>query len=63
MTRTFTKKSIWTWVCDNCGAEESLARTQTGLPEKDQMRQQGWFIAELFGDLCPRCNAELGETE
>lgn len=56
MTRTHTKQPVWTWMCDECGLEDSLARTQNGLPEKEQMRQGGWFIAELFGDLCPACN-------
>ena len=58
MTRTFTQNPVWTWRCDRCGREESLSREQSGLPEVEQMRQRGWFIARLFGDLCPECNRE-----
>lgn len=58
MTRTYTKKPVWTWKCDRCGREEHLAHEQSGpfgLPTMEQMRDEGWFIAESFGDLCPKC--------
>lgn len=63
MTRTHTKLPAWTWMCDECGREESLSRDQVGLPEPEQMRQRGWFIAELFGDKCPKCNREVQEID
>ena len=58
MTRTYTRKPVWTWKCDECGHEDHLAREQSGangLPSMDDMRAQGWFIADSFGDLCPKC--------
>ena len=62
MTRTFTKRPVWTWVCDECGREESLGRDQSHLPPPEQMRQSGWFIAEVWGDLCPKCVAKKQDT-
>ena len=61
MTRTYTKKPVWTWVCDECFVEVDLGRTQNHLPSPDEMRERGWFIAELFGDKCPTCVAKAGE--
>jgi hypothetical protein len=58
MTRTFTKNPVWTWECDSCGFEAELARDQSGLPDFDQMRAKGWWIAEKFGDQCPSCREE-----
>lgn len=56
MTRTHTPKAVWTWICDRCGRSSGdLAWTQWGLPTIDEMRKRGWFIAELVGDMCPRC--------
>jgi hypothetical protein len=55
MTRTHTARPVWTWRCDECGHEERIARTQTGLPSPDQMRAVGWFIAKRYGDKCPEC--------
>jgi hypothetical protein len=58
MTRTYTETPVWTWKCDTCGVESHLARYQSGLfglPTPDEMREDGWFIAEKFGDLCPEC--------
>lgn len=60
MTRTFTKQPVWTWVCDECGKEHSLARSQSGLKTPDEMRALGWFIPRTWGDLCPDCRAALG---
>lgn len=60
MTRAFTKRPIWTWVCDSCGFEQELARMQTWLPTKDIMCTEGWHIAELYGDKCPKCVALEG---
>lgn len=61
MTRTYTKRPAWTWQCDECGSEAFLAREQSGpfgLPTIEQMRDEGWYIAEKFGDLCPRCHTK-----
>lgn len=58
MTRTFTDNPVWTWKCDECGREQHLARAQSGsmgLPTPEEMREKGWFIAEMFGDRCPLC--------
>lgn len=70
MTRAFTKRPVWTWVCDKCGREQLLAREQSGsmgLPSPDEMCERGWFIAQKFGDLCPLCvldqSADSGEAE
>lgn len=60
MTRTHAKKPAWTWVCDECGREEFIARMQQELPSMEDMRKLGWFIADKFGDLCPKCIAERG---
>lgn len=60
MTRTYTAKPVWTWKCDECGIEKHLARSQSGalgLPSPDEMRERGWFIADSFGDKCPKCVA------
>ena len=61
MTRTYTARPVWTWKCDRCGFETGdLARQQYGLPSPDVMRDRGWVIADLHGDLCPRCVKESG---
>lgn len=63
MTRTYTARPVWTWKCDRCGRESDLARSQSGtngLPAPDAMRERGWYVAEVFGDLCPECAAASG---
>ena len=55
MSRTHRNLPAWTWRCDECRAEYGLAREQSGLPSKDEMRAIGWYIAPLYGDLCPDC--------
>lgn len=56
MTRTHTARPIWTWRCDECGIESGdLAFDSSGLPSYDDMRRRGWFIAEKWGDKCPKC--------
>ena len=55
MTRCYTKKPVWTWRCDECGYEERLAREQGTLPTPDELRAVGWFIASIWGDMCPEC--------
>lgn len=62
MTRTHTARPVWTWICDRCGVEAGLARTQNKLLGMKAMRALGWFIAELHGDLCPSCVAETSTT-
>jgi phage terminase large subunit GpA-like protein len=59
MTRTFTSKPVWTWQCDRCGIESSLALSQSTLPSGKEMEDRGWYIAPLFGDLCPHCNNNI----
>lgn len=64
MTRTYTTRPIWTWQCDECGFETGdLSRQQYGLPSIEVMRNRGWFIADLFGDKCPACQATTTESE
>jgi hypothetical protein len=56
MTRTYTKRPIWTWQCDTCLTQTAdLARNIGELPDFEAMQERGWFIAELSGDMCPRC--------
>jgi hypothetical protein len=56
MTRTYNRSPIWTWQCDTCLTQTiDLARTLADLPDIKVMRERGWFIAELSGDMCPRC--------
>jgi len=56
MSRTYTKAPVWTWACDRCGRTSGdLAHNQSSLPSPDDMRLRGWFIAEVYGDLCSRC--------
>jgi hypothetical protein len=51
-------------MCDECGFETvDLCRQQYGLPSADVMRDQGWFIADTFGDKCTACNANATERE
>jgi hypothetical protein len=48
-------------VCDRCGREhKEIARAQGDLPHPDAMRARGWFIAEIYGDLCDSCVLETG---
>jgi hypothetical protein len=61
VTRGYTAKPVWTWICDRCGAESGLAREQSKLLGIRAMRTLGWFIAELHGDLCPRCVAATAD--
>ena len=56
MTRAFTRKPVWTWVCDSCHQESvMLAWTQSSLASANDMRERGWYIAEKFGDKCRKC--------
>lgn len=55
MTRTHTQRPVWVWKCDDCGFEHGFAYSQQDLPSPEEMREQGWFIASLFGDQCPTC--------
>ncbi|GAA2182451.1 hypothetical protein GCM10009785_21800 [Brooklawnia cerclae] len=56
MTRSPTRRLVWTWYCDRCGrGSEDLAWEQGGLPRPDEMRKRGWYIAPKWGDLCPDC--------
>jgi hypothetical protein len=56
MTRAFTDSPIWTWKCDRCGRSSGdLATHQSQLPDPDEMRRRGWYIADVYGDLCSRC--------
>lgn len=56
MTRQFTQTPVWAWYCDSCNSPDfELAWNQVGLPMPSEMRRRGWFIAEMFGDLCPVC--------
>ena len=59
MTRTLTQVPVWSWYCDRCAEQGGeLAWDQKGLPSPDEMRARGWFIAEKWGDLCPKCLAK-----
>lgn len=61
MTRGHVASPVWAWHCDECGrAFGPLCWNQGELPTPDDMRARGWFIAELYGDLCPSCVAERG---
>jgi len=40
MTRQYTRSPAW---------------NQSDLPTPDETRIQGWFIAEIWGDKCPKC--------
>lgn len=55
MTRTHTKKPVWTWRCDSCFREFDIGRTQHDLPTLDEMRERGWEIPDNYGDKCPAC--------
>jgi hypothetical protein len=61
MTRGFVDRPVWTWICDRCGgSSQDLAFTQSGLPSADALRERGWYVAPLYGDLCTFCNNEPG---
>lgn len=55
MTRE-TRQGKWVMVCDNpcCEAVEGPFEV---MPHLADMARQGWFIAALYGDRCPRCPA------
>lgn len=56
MTRSHTHRPVWSWFCDRCGGTSGdLAWHQSQLPTPDEMRARGWYVAELYGDLCSRC--------
>lgn len=64
MTRTYTDRPIWSWRCDRCGHEDGdIGRTQLDLPTPDEMRERGWYIAPIHGDLCTQCVVETKETQ
>lgn len=56
MTRGYTDRPVWTWFCDRCGAVGGdLAYQPSLLPSPQSMRERGWYIANVWGDLCSRC--------
>jgi len=58
MTRAFTRKPVWTWVCDSCGDEIlEVARRQELLPNFGEMEMRGWLLAKVYGDMCPKCQS------
>ena len=59
MTRAYSERPVWTWRCDTCRREHGIAREQSALPTPDDMRALGWWIAPLFGDLCPACYSKV----
>ncbi|RZU64915.1 hypothetical protein EV379_1226 [Microterricola gilva] len=59
MTRMHVTSPVWAWCCDECGrTDHRLEFAQSKLPKPEQMTREGWFIAKLWGDKCPDCNAK-----
>ena len=59
MTRAQVQEPVYAWFCDNCGSRHgALSLLMSQLPKPDDMRALGWYIARLWGDLCPSCVAE-----
>lgn len=57
MTRSHDEVKKWRMFCDNdrCSTRsESFDRE----PPLSLFAERGWFIAKLFGDLCPTCLAD-----
>lgn len=56
MTRQHITKPLWAWHCDTCGFVDGRRMfEQSQLPSPEQMRDEGWHIAKLWGDACHRC--------
>jgi len=63
MTRMHVTAPVWAWRCDDCGrTDHRLEFAQSKLPTPDQMTREGWFVAKLWGDKCPDCNAKYTPT-
>lgn len=64
MTRTHVKRPVWVWRCDECSrTDHRLEFESSQLPTPEQMTREGWFIANLWGDKCPDCNAKAATQE
>lgn len=63
MTRAHVRQPVWAWHCDRCQTRRGLAYLQDELDSPDRMRELGWYIADVWGDLCPGCVAEGGVEE
>lgn len=46
----------WVMVCDQGGCT-TRSEPFPKQPPLDMFRERGWFIAKLFGDICPTCLA------
>ncbi|MBF5002367.1 hypothetical protein IRT45_35205 [Nocardia sp. BSTN01] len=44
----------WVMVCDRSGCS-THSEPFPQQPPLDMFQERGWFIAKLFGDLCPTC--------
>lgn len=51
----------WVMVCDNwddnCKTRSDVRPIQTDLP-LSEFAEAGWYIAQVHGDLCPKCVAD-----
>lgn len=57
MTRDRADSGLWSMVCDQDGCD-TRSEGFPGQPDLELFQQRGWFIAKLFGDICPTCLAK-----
>lgn len=57
MTRERDKSGLWAFVCDQHGCDTRSERFP-GQPELEVFQERGWFVARLWGDICPACLAK-----
>lgn len=57
MTRDRAKSGLWAMVCDQDGCT-TRSEDHPRQPELEVFQERGWFIARLWGDICPACLAK-----
>lgn len=64
MTRSWISDKDQRWVmrCDVVGCT-TISEPFDRQPDLALFAQRGWFIAEKFGDMCPKCLERAGTAD
>jgi hypothetical protein len=55
------QRNRWAMFCDRCRYQDpEITLRQQPL---EVYRDRGWYIAKLYGDLCPKCVEEVPAEE